>query len=68
MTKEILDDKRVLNQQKDELEDLRREFESKSSILRDKEAVLKEYDRMIDESEKAYNKVQCFILNISNLF
>lgn len=33
------------------------EFEYQTSIVKEKETVLNDYNKMIDESEKAYSKV-----------
>lgn len=54
---EVLQDRQQMSILQKQLDDLRMEYDYKNSGLKDKEQVLKEYDKMIDESEKAYSKV-----------
>ena len=46
----------LLNLEK-QIANLKMEYEYQSTSVREREGVVKEYDRMIEESEKAYSKV-----------
>jgi hypothetical protein len=57
---ELLKDRKNLTDLEKQLNNLRIEFEYQTSVVKEKEAVLTDYNRMIEESEKAYQKVMIF--------
>jgi hypothetical protein len=54
---ELLKDRKYLTEIESKLNNLRIEFEYQTSVVKEKEGVLTDYNRMIEESEKAYQKV-----------
>jgi len=62
---EVLQDRQQLSQLQKQLDELKTEYDYRNNSLKEKDLVLREYDRMIDESEKAYNKVNSLMCIIS---
>ena len=54
---ELLKDRQNLMDLEKQLNSLKMEYEYQTSQVKDKEQVLTEYNRMIEESERAYTKV-----------
>jgi len=57
LTEELLRDRKNLVELEKQLNQLRMEFEYQTGVVKEKEGVLNDYNRMIEESEKAYQKV-----------
>lgn len=57
LTGEVLKDRQNLLNLEKQIANLKMEYEFQNSSLKEKETVINEYNRMIEESEKAYSKV-----------
>ena len=58
LTGEVLKERQSLLTLEKQIANLKMEYEFQNNNVKEKETVINEYNRMIDESEKAYSKVR----------
>mmetsp|Transcript_38386 Transcript_38386/g.44714 ORF Transcript_38386/g.44714 Transcript_38386/m.44714 type:complete len:106 (+) Transcript_38386:23-340(+) len=57
LTGEVLKERQSLLNLEKQIANLKMEYEFQNNTVKEKETVINEYNRMIDESEKAYSKL-----------